>query len=185
MGDPKKPRKKWESPGHPWIKERLIREIELIGRYGLRNKKEVWQAETLARYYRHRARRLLALPEEVRKKEEEQLLRKLYQLGVLPENATLDDVLGLTAEHFLERRLQTIVYKKGLARTIWQARQLIVHGHIAIGGRRIRSPGYLVPRDQEDLIDYAPNSPFAKRREEEAQAAPSQQSQEGGVEAAG
>ncbi len=183
MGDPKKPRKKWESPGHPWIKERLLREIELIGRYGLRNKKEIWQAETLARYFRHRARRLLALPEEVRATEEKQLLSRLYKMGVLPENATLDDVLGLTAEHFLERRLQTIVYKKGLAKTIWQARQLIVHGHIAIGGRRIRSPGYLVPRDEEDLVDYAPTSPFAKKREE--QAPTSSETQEGGAEAAG
>jgi len=179
VGDPKKPRKKWESPGHPWIKERLLREIELIGRYGLRNKKEIWQAETLARYFRHRARRLLALPEEVRKQAEQQLLSKLYKMGVLPENATLDDVLGLTAEHFLERRLQTLVYKKGLAKTIWQARQLIVHGHIAIGGRRIRSPGYLVPRDEEDLIDYAPTSPFARRREEEA-AGQASEAQEGG-----
>ncbi len=180
MGDPKKPRKKWESPGHPWIKERLLREIELIGRYGLRNKKEIWQAETLARYFRHRARSLLALPEEVRREAEKQLLSRLYKMGVLPENATLDDVLGLTAEHFLERRLQTIVYKKGLAKTIWQARQLIVHGHIAIGGRRIRSPGYLVPRDEEDLIDYAPTSPFAKRREETGEALQTGETQEGG-----
>ncbi len=171
MGDPKKPRKTWEGPKHPWIKERLVRELELVGKYGLRNKRELWKAETLARYFRHRARKLLALPPEAREKEEKALLSKLYQLGVLPENATLDDVLNLTAEHFLERRLQTIVYKKGLARTIYQARQLIVHGHIAIAGRRIRSPGYLVKRDEEDLVDYAPTSPFFWRRlEEQAQA---------------
>jgi len=170
MGDPKKPRKKWEGPKHPWIKERLLREIELMGKYGLRNKKEIWKAETLARYFRHRARQLLALPPEARAKEEKALLSKLYELGVLPENATLDDVLGLSTEHFLERRLQTIVYKKGLAKTIYQARQLIVHGHIAIAGRRVRSPGYLVKRHEEDLVDYAPTSPFFKRRLEEVQA---------------
>ncbi|ALL02076.1 30S ribosomal protein S9e (S4p) [Pyrodictium delaneyi] len=163
MGDPKRPRKKWEGPKHPWIKERLLREIDLMGKYGLRNKKELWKLETLARYFRHRARGLLALPPDVRAKEEKALLARLHHLGVLPENATLDDVLGLTAEHFLERRLQTIVYKKGLARSIHEARQLIVHGHIAIAGRRIRSPGYLVKRDEEDLVDYAPTSPLAKR----------------------
>ncbi len=164
MGDPKKPRKKWEGPSHPWVKERLLKEIELMGKYGLRNKKEIWKAETLARYYRHRARKLLALPAELREKEEKALLSKLIKLGVLPENATLDDVLSLTAEHFLERRLQTIVYKKGLARSPHEARQLIVHGHIAIAGRRIRSPGYLVTRDEEPLVDYAPTSPFFARR---------------------
>ncbi len=167
MGDPRKPRKKWQGPKHPWVKERLLREIELMGQYGLRNKKEIWKAETLARYFRHRARSLLALPPDIREKEEKALLSRLAWLGVLPDNATLDDVLGLRAEHFLERRLQTLVWKKGLARTVYQARQLIVHGHIAVRGRRIRSPGYLVPREEEDYIDYAPGSPFKERAESE------------------
>ncbi len=163
MGDPRKPRKKWEGPKHPWVKERLLREIELMGYYGLRNKKEIWRAATMARYFRHRARSLLALPPDVREREEKALLSRLAHLGVLGENATLDDVLGLKAEHFLERRLQTIVWKKGLAKTPYQARQLIVHGHIAVGGRRIRSPGYLVSRDEEDLVDYAPGSPMREK----------------------
>ena len=163
MGDPRKPRKKWEGPRHPWIKERLIKEIELVGRYGLKNKRELWKAETLARKFRHRARNLLALPEEERAKAQQALLDRLYHLGLVEKNASLDDILGITAEHVLERRLQTIVFKKGLAKTIYQARQLIVHGHIAIGGRRVTSPGYLVTREEEDLIDYAPDSPFRER----------------------
>lgn len=168
MGDPKKPRKKWQGPKHPWIKERLLRELELVGRYGLKNKKELWIAETMARKLRHRARGLLALPEEEREVAMRALLNRLYEMGLVEKDATLDDILGLTAAHILERRLQTIVYKKGLAKTIHQARQLIVHGHIAIGGRRVTSPGYLVRRDEEDLIDYAPGSPF-KERQAEAQ----------------
>ncbi|GAB6147588.1 30S ribosomal protein S4 [Stetteria hydrogenophila] len=165
MGDPRKPRKKWEGPKHPWIKERLLKEMELVGRYGLKNKKELWKAATLARKFRHLARSLLALPESVRAEREKALLDRLYRMGLIDRNATLDDVLGLTAEHILERRLQTIVYRKGLAKTIYQARQLIVHGHIAINGRRVTSPGYLVSREEEDLIDYAPGSPFKERAE--------------------
>ncbi len=168
MGDPKKPRKKWEGPKHPWEKERLLKEIELVGRYGLKNKKELWLASSLARKFRHQARSLLGLPPEIRAERERTLLKRLYRLGLVGENASLDDVLGLTAEHILERRLQTIVYKKGLARTIHQARQLIVHGHIAIGGRRVTSPGHLVTREEEKLIDYAPGSPFKERMEKEA-----------------
>ncbi len=165
MGDPRKPRKKWIGPKHPWRKEVLEEEMILMGKYGLRNKRELWIAKTLAREFRHRARALLALPEKDRKVQEKALLNRLYHLGVLPENATLDDVLGLTAEHILKRRLQTIVYEKGLARTIYQARQLIVHGHIAIGGRRVNAPGYLVKREEEDLVDYYSISPFKKKPE--------------------
>jgi len=167
VGDPKKPRKKWEGPKHPWIKERLEKELELVGRYGLKNKKELWRAETMARKLRHRARALLALPEDLRQEQMRSLLDRLYAMGLVEKDATLDDILGLTAAHLLERRLQTIVYKKGLAKTIYQARQLIVHGHIAIAGRRVTSPGYLVYRDEEPLVDYAPGSPYKERAPEQ------------------
>ncbi len=166
MGDPKKPRKKWEGPKHPWRKEVLIQELKLLGTYGLRNKRELWRAQTIIRKFRHQARSLLAAPKEIRENVEKAMLRKLYNMGLLPENATLEDVLSLTVEDLLERRLQTIVYKKGLARTIHQARQLIVHGHIAIAGRRVTSPGYIVSREEEELVDYAPTSPFKKLQEE-------------------
>ncbi|ADI32739.1 30S ribosomal protein S4 [Staphylothermus hellenicus] len=168
MGDPKKPRKKWEGPRHPWRKEVLVQELKLLGTYGLRNKRELWRAQTIVRKFRHQARSLLAAPQEIREQTEKALLNRLYRLGLLHENATLEDVLGLTVEDLLERRLQTIVYKKGLARTIYHARQLIVHGHIAIAGRRVTSPGYIVSREEEELVDYAPTSPLKKSAEEKA-----------------
>lgn len=148
-------------PSHPWIKINLGKEQILIGKYGLRNKKEIWIAQTMIRNFRHQARSLLALPPAERNIREKQLIQKLYRMGILEkDNSTLDDILSLTEENYLERRLQTIVYKKGLARTIYQARQLITHGHIAISGRKVTSPGYVVLRGEEDLIDYYPTSPF-------------------------
>ncbi len=164
MGDPKKPRKKWRGPTHPWRKERLLEEMKLLGEYGLRNKRELWIARSYLRNIRGRARTLLALPEEERVKYEKPLIKKLYKQGILPsEDSTLDDILSLTVRDILERRLQTIVYKRGLAYSIYHARQLITHGHIAIFGRRVRSPGYMVSRDEEEGIDYYPLSPYAKR----------------------
>ena len=164
MGDPKKPKKKWEGPRHPWRIEVLMQELELIGRYGLRNKRELWIAKTILRKIRASARRLLALPMEVRKKEERDLLNRLYRMGIIPSpELPLDEVLNLTVESILERRLQTIVYKKGLAKSLYHARQIIVHGHIAIAGVRVTSPGHLVKRDEEELIGYAPTSPYYEK----------------------
>jgi len=95
------------------------------------------------------------------------LIRRLYNMGLLPsEDATLDDILNLRVEDILERRLQTIVYRKGLASSIYHARQLIVHGHIAVDSRRVRSPGHLVSRWEEEKIGYYPLSPYAKRAAE-------------------
>jgi small subunit ribosomal protein S4 len=167
VGDPRKSRRRWISPGHPWIKDRLQHELELIGKYGLRNKKEVWIAESVVRNFRLRARSLLALPEQERSTAAKSLLDALYRLGLVGKDAVLDDVLGLTAENVLERRLQTLVYRKGLAKTLYQARQMVVHGHIAINGRRVTSPGYLVPRDEEDKIEIAPGSPLRAAQEQQ------------------
>jgi small subunit ribosomal protein S4 len=139
-----------------------MEESRLLGIYGLRNKRELWKAITTIRHFRHRARALLAAPPEVREREEKVLIKKLVELGLLNEGARLDDVLNLRVEDLLERRLQTIVFKKGLAKSIYEARQLIVHGHIAIGGRRIRSPGYIVSRSEEPLVTYYYNSPYAQ-----------------------
>lgn len=161
MGDPKKQRRRYETPSHPWIKERLDRERVLMQKYALKNKKELWKHETQLREFRRRARRLLAARSKQAEVEKVQLLQRLTRLGILPENGVLDDVLSLTIEDILERRLQTLVFKKGLARTMKQARQLIVHGHIEINEQIIRSPSYIVLREEEDSITYSRTSPFA------------------------
>jgi small subunit ribosomal protein S4 len=98
---------------------------------------------------------------EERSKPQKQLLDRLHRLGILPETAALDDVLDLSLEDLLERRLQTLVFRKGLAKSIHQARQLITQGHVAIEERRVSSPSYLVLRDEEAKINYSPTSPLS------------------------
>ncbi len=161
MGDPKKKRKKYTTPKRPYDVDTLREELRLIGLYGLRNKRELWKHRTELRRIRRMAREMLSLPPEERAEQERQLMARLRRLGLIGEKATLEDVLGLRVEDILERRLQTIVYRKGLARSPYQARQLIVHGHIAIDGRRVRVPSYLVEIDEEDRISYAETSPLA------------------------
>ncbi len=153
MGDPKRSRKKWKSPKHSWRKDQLVEELNLIGEYGLRNKRELWRAKMLLDKYRAQAKLLLSLPAEQRKLKELAFLRSLVKQGIINEKATLDDVLGLNVKMLLERRLQTIVYRRKLASSIHEARQLITHGHIVINGYRVRVPSYLVPRDKEETIE--------------------------------
>ncbi len=168
MGDPKRHRKKYITPTHPWDKTRLEKEAQLVIKYGLRNKRELWRFQNLLRKYRRVARDLLAkidLPGkegEIAKAKAQMVIMKLYRMGILPENATLDDILNLSVEDFLERRLQTMVYRQGIARTIKQARQFITHGHIAVDGRRVTAPSFIVTRDLESKISIYKNSPLAK-----------------------
>ena len=161
MGDPKKQRKKYEPPRFPWRTDVLKSELSLVGRYGLRNKRELWSHKTTLSNFRGIARSLLGMSTEERKELENQLVNRLNRLGILPETAKLDDVLDLNLEAILERRLQTVVFRKGLAKSPHQARQLIAHGHVAIGGRKVSSPSYLVLKGEEEKITYAPTSPFS------------------------
>lgn len=167
MGDPKKQHKKYETPSHPWQLDRIQRESKIVARYGLKNHREVWKAEGRLRNFRRQARKLLARQTEQAKQEERRLLDKLYRLGLLPENATLDDVLKLTLEDVLKRRLQSVVYYRGLAKTPRQARQFVVHGHIAIGDRRVSIPSYFVTREEEEQVCYYQGSPLADSKHPE------------------
>ncbi|MCS7144534.1 MAG: 30S ribosomal protein S4 [Archaeoglobaceae archaeon] len=158
MGDPKKNRKFYVAPVRPWDKSRLERDNQLVITYGLRNKRELWRFQNILRKYRRVARDLLGkinLPGregEIAKSKAQAVIKKLQKYGILQDNSTLDDVLGLSVENFLERRLQTVVYRQGLAKTIKQARQMIVHGHIEVDGRKVTSPSFIVLRDLEKKV---------------------------------
>ena len=163
MGDPKFSRKTYDTPSHPWQGDRIKAEVEVVRAFGLKNKTEVWKAETILRNLRKQSRDLqarLRTGDAQAKVEADALLNKCGRLGYLNSDATLNDILTLTNEDVLSRRLQTIVFEKGYASTIKQARQMITHGHIFMNGHKVTVPGYLVTRIEESSIEYNPASPF-------------------------
>ena len=152
MGDPKKQRKKYKNPRFTWSKSTLDAELRILGEYGLRNKKELRHHHFALVKYRTLARKMLAKTQTERAAMEKQVLDKLISLRMVPENSSLDEILDLTIDNILERRLQTLVYRKGLSKTPQQARQLIVHGHITVNGEKVTSPSYLVNAEEERNI---------------------------------
>ncbi len=145
MGHPKKLKKKYKRPVRPF--DNLEEERKLLKEYGLKKKQELWRAETELKKIRRRAMTLLAKKDL---KEENILIEKLKKMGLNVNN--LDDVLKLNVKDLLERRLQTIVFRKGLSKTIKHARQLIAHGKVKINGRKVPFPSFIVPKEYEDKI---------------------------------
>jgi len=152
LGDPRKSKKNYNRPRSIWTSDQISSELYIVGSYGLRNKRELWKAQTEIARIRNQARALLALSIEVRHEKETQLLNYLSRLGLVTNESSLDDVLNLKIEDILERRLQTMVMKKSNLKSPYQARQLVVHGHVSIGNRKINLPGYLVKREEESQI---------------------------------
>lgn len=164
MGDPKFSRRKYETPAQPWQGERIKAENELLRKYGLKNKRELWTAQSMVRRLRAQSRELqarLRTGDPQADKETEELLKRCARMALLPpEGATLNDVLALNTEAILDRRLQTVVHRKGLSHTPRHARQIIVHGHACIGDRKVTIPGYLVKKGEEEQIEYYVSSPM-------------------------
>ena len=162
MGDTKNFRRVWKKPKRPFNFELKMEELKTVGTFGLKTKRELWKSRTELSRLRHQARSLLAVRQEVRKKEEPILMHSLSRIGLVEKTATLDDVLNLEIENLLARRLQTIVFKKFFFKTPYQARQAISHGHILIGDRIINRPSYVVKVEEEDTIKLTSESIFNK-----------------------
>lgn len=158
MGSPKRQKKKYSKPSHPWQKERILAEKDLLEKHGLRRKYEIWKMNSILKNFSNQAKRLITEQTSHAEIEKNQLVKKLNALGLLDKNAKIADVLTITLGDVMERRLQTLVHKKNLARSIRQARQFITHKHIMVGDRRMTIPSYLVPVEEENFIQFVPVS---------------------------
>ena len=140
---------------NPWNEERITAEREIMKKYGLRRKKELRIAEAMLRGFRSQARKLMVKADENRKKI---LFEKLQSLNMLGDAQNLDDILALTPQDILNRRLQTIINNNGMAKTMKNSRQMIVHGRIYINSRKMTFPSYLVRKSEENNITIGSGS---------------------------
>ncbi|CAD7699433.1 unnamed protein product [Ostreobium quekettii] len=159
--------KTFKRPRRPFEKERLDNELKLVGEYGLRCKRELWRVQMTLSRIRNSARTLLTLDEKDPRRifEGRALMRRMYRYGLLDENQDkLDYVLALTPQHFLDRRLQTLVFKQGLAKSFHHARVLIQQRHIRVGKQIVNIASFMVRVDSEKHIDFSLTSPFGGGR---------------------
>ena len=154
MGDPRKLRKQYTAPRHPWERARIEKEKGIMETYAPKNKLEIWRMDSIVKDCKSQAKKLSALRTKQAEKEQKLLLDRLFHLGLIDENATLENILTLKLEDVMERRLQTMVMKRGLARSMSQARQFITHGHVRVGDKVMTSPSYIVRRGEENTLSF-------------------------------
>jgi len=158
MGDIKRLKKKYSRPMHPWSKTAIEQEAKLVKEYGLVKKKEIYISTTLLKKYKDIAKKLIADNTVQGKKEKQQMLEKLQRIGLISEGADVDQVLKLQIKDVLERRIQSIIFRRGYARSMGQARQFIVHRHVLVGNKEITSPSYIVGVAEQNAIVFKPKS---------------------------
>jgi small subunit ribosomal protein S4 len=143
---PKRKRKQYSRPGKPFDKIRIEEENVLVEKYGLKSKREIWKADAAVRRIRNLAKQLITKSDTDKKEFVERLQKKGFKVE------GISDALALDIEDWLKRRLQTIVYSKGLTTTPKQARQLIAHKHVSIGDQTVNIPSYQVNLDEESQV---------------------------------
>jgi len=171
MGSPKQLRKQYEKPKKLFDKDRIEREKKLKEEYGLKNAREVWKADTELRKIRRDARRLLSRKGKNVEDRTKKLVDRVKRFLIRKPEVSLDDILALEVRDLLERRLQTIAYKKHMAKTIVQARQFITHGHVAINDEKVSVPSYTVRFDEEAAVSWYGNPIETVAKPEKAKAA--------------
>ncbi|MEK6817717.1 MAG: 30S ribosomal protein S4 [Nanoarchaeota archaeon] len=142
----KRKHKLYSNPKKPFDKLRIEEEKKIREEFGLKNKKEIWKAKAKVKLVREKARKLIKSPPEKQKV----LFDQLREIGIKADSLT--DAFALDTKNYLERRLQTVVFKKGLANTIKESRQKIVHRKVLVDGKVINKPSYLVPVELENKI---------------------------------
>src|SRR3989344_2896808 len=156
--------KMYVRPKKLYQSSRIAEENILKEKYGLKNKKEIWKTNAKLGYFRRRAKSLARSSLE----EQEVLFRKLQNLGL--KTSTISEVLALKIEDILERRLPTVLLRKGLANTSRQARQLVTHKTVKI----VNIPSYIVSISEENKIkvgvdvmkkEIAPGKPEVEEEE--------------------
>jgi len=146
MGEIRRKRKKFNRPRKRFDRPRIEAEDELVKTYGLKNKREIWKAKSFISRYRRRAKELIGSEVE----EQKEFFEKLNKMGMRVKD--ISDVLALTEKDLLDRRLQTILFKKKMANTPRQARQMIVHKKVLVKGNVVNIPSFIVTRDLENQI---------------------------------
>lgn len=159
MGSIKKIRKKYSKPSHPWRSTRIEEENQICKDYGIPKKTEVWKTIAKLESYKNQTKRLSSIDNTQSALEMGNLIAKVKSYNLI-QNDTSDEILGITLKNLLDRRLQTIVFKKNLAKGMKQARQLITHRHILVNNKIISSPSYLVKLSEETGVEISPKSPF-------------------------
>ena len=170
MGDIKRKRKLYSRPRKLFDAQRIKEENVIVNEFGLKNKREIWKAKSVATKFRQRAKKLIATTEEKKKA----FLDKLQKLGLNTEN--ISDVLALDEKDILERRLQTIIFRKKMAATAKQARQLIVHKYVIINGTVVNTPSFWVTPELEAQIEIKPKK--EKKIEEPKTESPAEEKKE-------
>ncbi|XP_065200469.1 U3 small nucleolar ribonucleoprotein protein IMP3 [Planococcus citri] len=145
---------------YSWKIDNKAYDFRAIKKYVLKNREEYTTYNKLSREIRLVAKKISELDatNPFRNECSARLLKKLYDMGLIPKISNLEDVDRITASTFCRRRLPVIMVAQKMAETIQTASQFIEQGHVRVGPELVKDPAFFVTRNMEDFITWVNTS---------------------------
>mmetsp|Transcript_29464 Transcript_29464/g.55145 ORF Transcript_29464/g.55145 Transcript_29464/m.55145 type:complete len:186 (-) Transcript_29464:267-824(-) len=143
-----------------WKSDDTLRMTKILRRYHVQRREDYIQYNRLCGLVRKIALKLKKLDpkDPYRLKTTEQLINKLYNMGLVATKKSLQVCDKLNASAFCRRRLPVVMVRLKMSETLREAVTLIEQGHVRVGPETVTDPAFLVTRSFEDHITWVDNS---------------------------
>jgi len=148
-----------------WKRDASHRSHAVIRRYRVADPEDYHAYNRLVGMVTKLAAALLALPakDPVRVARTEDLLTRLYELGVISHRNNLEAAAKVTVSAFCRRRLPVVMVRLKFAENLNEATALVEQGHVRIGTEVVRDGALCVTREMEDVLHWVDTSKIKKK----------------------
>lgn len=148
-----------------WKSENNHRELEIMRRYHIQGRDDYKKYSKLCGMVTrlvHFLRKLDA-SDPTRIELTDQLLEKLYALGIITTKKSLIQLEKLTVSAFCRRRLAVVMVRTKMSESLREAVTFIEQGHVRVGPQTVTEPAFLVIRNMEDFVTWVDTSKIKRK----------------------
>eukprot|EP00195_Chlamydomonas_chlamydogama_P011984 CAMPEP_0202894368 /NCGR_PEP_ID=MMETSP1392-20130828/3790_1 /ASSEMBLY_ACC=CAM_ASM_000868 /TAXON_ID=225041 /ORGANISM="Chlamydomonas chlamydogama, Strain SAG 11-48b" /LENGTH=182 /DNA_ID=CAMNT_0049579049 /DNA_START=120 /DNA_END=668 /DNA_ORIENTATION=- len=148
-----------------WKSEDNIRELQVMRRYHIQNREDYKKYNKIVGMITKMTSVLKQLDakDSTRIELTDQLLEKLYNMGVLPNKKSLVQCDKLATAAFCRRRLAVVMVRLKMAETLREACTFIEQGHVRVGPDTVTDPAFHVTRSMEDFVTWVDTSKIRRK----------------------
>ena len=147
-----------------WKTDKNLREVKVLRKYHIQKREDYTKYNRLCGMVRSLASKVKELDsrDPFRQEVTEQLLEKLFAMGLLVSKKSLALCEKLSASAFCRRRLPVVMVKLRMAQAVKDAVKYVEQGHVRVGPEVIKDPAFLVTKNMEDFVTWTDTSKIRK-----------------------
>mmetsp|Transcript_9438 Transcript_9438/g.31011 ORF Transcript_9438/g.31011 Transcript_9438/m.31011 type:complete len:183 (-) Transcript_9438:33-581(-) len=148
-----------------WKNEHNMREVQIMRRYHIQDRDDYKKYNKMCGMITKMCSMLKKLDskDQTRIDLTDQLLEKLYNMGVIQRQKSLQEVEKLSTSAFCRRRLSVVMVRLKMSENLREACTFIEQGHVRVGPETVVDPAYSVTRNLEDFVTWVDTSKIKRK----------------------